>query len=70
METELTGAGSQGGQGDAGGQAGSDQGAGQQGAGGQAAGWRESLSEDIRGEKSYDVLKGKDCNEIGQVMKK
>jgi len=70
METELTGAGSQGGQGDAGGQAGSDQGAGQQGAGGQEVGWRESLSEDIRGEKSFDVFKGKDWNEVGPVMAK
>lgn len=70
-ETVLT-SGSQGGQGDAGGQAGSDQGGqvgGQEG-GGQPVGWRESLSEDIRGEKSFDVFKGKDWNEVGPVMAK
>lgn len=34
------------------------------------SGWRESLSEDIRGEKSFDVFKGKDWNEVGPVMAK
>lgn len=69
-DTELTGAGSQAGQGDTGGQAGSDQrGAGQTGQTG-TGGWRESLSEDIRGEKSFDVFKGKDWNEVGPVMAK
>ncbi len=34
------------------------------------SGWRESLSEDIRGEKSFDVFKGNDWNEVGPVMAK
>lgn len=33
-------------------------------------GWRESLPEPIRAEKSFDVFKGKDWNEVGPVMAK
>ncbi len=35
-----------------------------------SGGWRESLPEPIRAEKSFDVFKGKDWNEVGPVMAK
>jgi hypothetical protein len=66
-ETALT-SGSQGGT-EGGGQAGSDQGAGAQQQA-QPTGWRGTLSEDIRGEKSFDVFKGEKWEEVGPVMAK
>ncbi len=64
--TALTGAGSQGGQESGAGQAGSDQGGG----GGQTQTWRDSLPQEIRGEKSFDVFKGEKWEEVGPVMAK
>lgn len=64
--TALTGAGSQGGQANVGGQAGSEPGAG----GGQSSTWRDSLPEEIRGEKSFDVFKGEKWEDVGPVMAK
>ncbi len=43
---------------------------GQTGSASASSGWRESIPQEIRGEKSFDVFKGKDWNEVGPVMAK
>lgn len=69
-ETALTGTGSAGGTPEGGTSPASGTGTAGTGQQPQLPSWRGSLSEDIRGEKSFDVFKGDKWDEVGPVMAK